>query len=56
MAGHLERYLVAHRQQVVDLAGNWWGKYAVSMRDTERQHDDATKFLARLIAEVGYDC
>ena len=36
MARHLERYVVAHRQQVVAVAESWWDKYAVPMQDTRR--------------------
>lgn len=54
MARHLERYVVAHRQQVVAVAENWWDKYATPMQDIEKERDKAAKQLAKLIGGLGY--
>lgn len=55
MARHLERYVVAHRQQVVAVAETWWDKYATPMHDTEKSRDKAAKQLAKLIGGLGYE-
>jgi len=55
MARHLERYVVAHRQQVVAVVENWWDKYATPIEDTEKERDRAAKQLAKLIGGLGYD-
>ncbi len=54
MARHLERYVVAHRQDVVAVVESWWDKYATPMQDTEKQRDKAAKQLAKLIGGLGY--
>jgi len=54
MARHLERYVVAHRQQVVAVAEDWWDKYAVPMQDTEKERDKAAKQLDKMIGGLGY--
>lgn len=54
MARHLERYVIAHRQEVVAVAENWWDKYAVPMQDTEKERNKAAKQLDMLIGGIGY--
>jgi type I restriction enzyme M protein len=55
MARHLERYVVAHRQQVVAATENWWDKYATPMQDMEKQRDNAAKQLKTVIRGLGYE-
>jgi len=54
MARHLERYVVAHRQEVVAAVENWWDKYAVPMQVTEEARDQAAKRLSAVIGGLGY--
>lgn len=54
MARHLERYVVAHRQQVVAVAESWWGKYAVPMQDTEKEREKAAKQLDEMLGGLSY--
>jgi len=54
LARHLERFVAAHRQEVVAIAEKWWDKYAVPMRDIEKERDKAAKQLAKLIGGLGY--
>ncbi len=35
LAGHLESYVTAHRQEVIAAVENWWDKYRVTLRDIE---------------------
>lgn len=54
MAQHLERYIAAHRQQVVAEAESWWHKYATPLKDTERERDKAATRLTTLVGGLGY--
>jgi type I restriction enzyme M protein len=54
MARHLERYVVAHRQQVVAAVENWWDKYAVPIEHIEKERDSAARQLSKLIGGLGY--
>jgi type I restriction enzyme M protein len=54
LARHLERYLVAHRQEVVAAVENWWDKYAEPMQLTEQERNKAAKQLAALVGGLGY--
>jgi type I restriction enzyme M protein len=54
LAAQLERYVAAHRQQVVAAVGNWWDKYRVTLREIETERDAATKRLAEFVGELGY--
>ncbi|HOI54176.1 MAG TPA: SAM-dependent DNA methyltransferase, partial [Phycisphaerae bacterium] len=54
MARHLDRFIIAHRQQIVAAGETWWDKYATPMQDTEKQRDKAAKQLARLVGGLGY--
>jgi type I restriction enzyme M protein len=51
---HLERYVTAHRHQVVAVAENWWDKYAMPVKQTEAERDKAAMQLAKLIGVLGY--
>ncbi len=50
----LERYLLAHRQQVIAAVENWWDKYHVTLQDIRTARDAAEQRLADLLKELGY--
>jgi type I restriction enzyme M protein len=50
----LERYVTAHRQQVMAAVENWWDKYRVTLRNIEATRDAAISRLAVLIERLGY--
>jgi type I restriction enzyme M protein len=54
MARHLERYVVAHRQEVVAAVENWWDKYAVPMQILERGREKCAAKLSELVGGLGY--
>jgi type I restriction enzyme M protein len=45
MARHLERYVVAHRQQVVAVPENLWDKYHQTLEQVDVLHDEAKSVL-----------
>lgn len=50
----LERYVTAHRQQVIATVENWWDKYRVTLQDIERERDAAAKQLNEFLKGLGY--
>ncbi len=54
LAAHLERYVTAHRQQVIAAVENWWDKYRVTLRAIEAGRDAAVSRLAEFMRELGY--
>lgn len=54
MARHLERYVVAHRQEVVAAVESWWDKYAVPMDAIEKDRDRAAKIFSKMVGGLGY--
>ncbi|MEA2014664.1 MAG: N-6 DNA methylase, partial [Thermodesulfobacteriota bacterium] len=54
LAGHLDSYVTAHRQEVIAAVENWWDKYRVTLRDIEGEREQATKNLAEFMGELGY--
>lgn len=50
----LDRAVNAHRQQVVAAVENWWDKYRVTLRDIEKERDDAKTRLDGFLKELGY--
>jgi type I restriction enzyme M protein len=54
LAGHLESYVTAHRQEVVAAVENWWDKYGVTLRDIERKRETAAKKLDEITEGLGY--
>ena len=54
LAGHLESYVTAHRQEVIAAVENWWDKYRVTLRDIERERDKAVTALSEFTRELGY--
>jgi type I restriction enzyme M protein len=50
----LERYIIAHRQQVIAAIENWWDKYHVTLQEIETKRDEAARELARYLKGLGY--
>ncbi len=50
----LERYVTAHRQQVVAAVENWWDKYRVTLQDIEAERDAAAQQLSQFLQGLGY--
>ncbi|MBL7174433.1 MAG: N-6 DNA methylase [Desulfobacteraceae bacterium] len=55
LAGHLDSYVTAHRQEVIATVENWWNKYRATMRDIEGEREDAVMALSEFSRELGYD-
>ncbi len=54
LTAQLERYVTAHRQQVIVVVENWWDKYRVTLQDIEGERDVATKRLSKFLSGLGY--
>jgi type I restriction enzyme M protein len=54
LAAHLERYVTAHRQQVIVAVENWWDKYRVTLRAIETERDAAVSRLEVFMRGLGY--
>lgn len=54
LIAELERYVTAHRQQVIAAVENWWDKYRVTLQDIETERDQATKRLSKFLQGLGY--
>jgi type I restriction enzyme M protein len=54
LTAELERYVTAHRQQVIVAVENWWDKYRVTLQHIEAQRDAATKRLSEFLSGLGY--
>ncbi|MCU0533940.1 MAG: hypothetical protein MUD14_08590 [Hydrococcus sp. Prado102] len=50
----LERYVTAHRQQVISAVENWWDKYRVTLLEIEKERDEAAKRLDEFLKVLGY--
>jgi len=50
----LDRAVTAHRQAIVATVENWWDKYRVTLRDIEKDRDDAKTRLDGFLKELGY--
>lgn len=50
----LERYIIAHRQQVIAAIENWWDKYHVTLQEIETKRDQAARELAQYLKGLGY--
>lgn len=55
LENQLNRYVNAHRQQVISSLENWWDKYRVTLRDIEAKRDDAAKRLDGFLRGLGYE-
>ncbi|MFB2876563.1 hypothetical protein [Floridanema aerugineum] len=54
LTAELERYVTAHRQQVIATVENWWDKYRVTLQDIETERDAAVKHLSEFLSGLGY--
>lgn len=54
LAAQLERYVSAHRQQMIAAVENWWDKYRVTLRAIETERDAAASRLAAFMEGLGY--
>jgi type I restriction enzyme M protein len=54
LTAELERYVSAHRQQVIVAVENWWDKYRVTLQDIEAQRDAARQQLSEFLSGLGY--
>ncbi len=54
LTAELERYVTAHRQQVIVEVENWWDKYRVTLQDIEAQRDAASQRLSEFLHSLGY--
>jgi len=54
LAGHLNSYVTAHRQEVIAAVENWWDKYRVTLRDIEGERKKAVMALSEFTRELGY--
>ena len=54
LIAELERYVTAHRQQVIAAVENWWDKYRVTLQDIETERDAAAKKLSEFLQGLGY--
>lgn len=54
LAGQLDSYVTAHRQEVVAAVENWWDKYRVTLRDIEADREQASKKLMYFEKVLGY--
>lgn len=54
LIAELERYVTAHRQQVIAAVENWWDKYRVTLQDIETERDAAAKKLNEFLQGLGY--
>jgi type I restriction enzyme M protein len=52
---HLDGYVIAHRQQIVKTLENWWGKYAVPLRQIEAERSAAADRLTSFLKDLGYE-
>jgi type I restriction enzyme M protein len=54
LIAELERYVTAHRQQVIVAVENWWDKYRVTLQDIETERDAARQQLSEFLRGLGY--
>jgi len=54
LIAELERYVTAHRQQVIVAVENWWDKYRVTLQDIEGERDAARQQLNEFLSGLGY--
>lgn len=43
ISSQLERYIIAHRQQVITVIENWWDKYHVTLLEIEANRKNTDK-------------
>ena len=54
LEAQLNRYVTAHRQQVISAIENWWDKYRVTLREIEAKRDVAARRLDAFLRGLGY--
>jgi type I restriction enzyme M protein len=54
LRAEIDRRIATRRQAVVADLENWWEKYRVTLRDIERERDDAKARLDGFMRELGY--
>ena len=54
LKAQLDRYITAHRRDIIAITENWWDKYRVSTQEIETDRDESTEELNRRIRELGY--
>lgn len=54
LAAQLERYVTAHRGEVIDAVENWWDKYRVTLRDIGAEQAERARRLDEFARELGY--
>jgi type I restriction enzyme M protein len=51
---HLEKYIVAHRQQVIAMLEQYWDQYRMSLNNAKHISDKAMQKLERFTTELGF--
>ncbi|MDP9475652.1 MAG: type I restriction-modification system subunit M [Actinomycetota bacterium] len=54
LKAQLDRYVDAHRHEIVAALENWWDKYRVSTQEIERSRSEAAERLTVFECELGY--
>ena len=54
LISELERYVTAHRQQVIAAVENWWDKYRVTLAEIEKEEEEVNQKLSDLLKGLGY--
>lgn len=54
LAGHLDRYVAAHRQRIVEFVEGLWDKYWVAMATIESDRANASVTLTKYMKSLGY--
>jgi type I restriction enzyme M protein len=55
VAAHLDAYVFAHREHIIDALENWWDKYAISLHEIESECHNAANKLSDFLKELGYE-
>lgn len=50
----LRKYMDGHLQEIINILGNLWDKYAVDLRTTEAARSAASRNIDRFLEELGY--
>jgi type I restriction enzyme M protein len=50
----LDRYVAAHRSEVVAAVEMWWDKYRVTLKHIEADRDSAATRLTAFLRDLGY--
>ena len=54
LTNQLDRYIAAHRAEVVAAFETWWDKYRVTLGELEASRDAARTKLEGFLVELGY--